>query len=352
MQKKTRKIVTAVIVCAAAAVLGGVIYVRTRVTQVSVSKQVVQALSDTSSLHSVDTIDFTGSTTQQGMRFGVALQAVDDNKVSTDPAAAYSERTVDITLMGSGTSQKNYIYVDGDTGTMYASTDGKQWYSQTASGTEYSIRSQTMEAFFEEVADGTQEAELVKGYDAGTAGTASGSSEYAASEEPAVTEEAAASYETAETAAPAENSFADDEVYTLTADVSGDLLKEMMTGMLTSIEGATSNRYDAVDWDKVTAQVRAYVDKDTKLPVRITVDCPQLGSRIMRSSTGGSGSTSLTCRTFSVRVDLDGYDETKVDIPSEIKNDAQVLIGGTDEEAAASATTGSAPSETAPEKEP
>lgn len=268
------------------------------------------------------------------------LRAVDDNRVSTNPSAASSERTVDLTLMGTGTTQKNYIYVDGTTGLMYASTDGDNWYSQSADGTVYSIRTQTMEDFFEAIADEEIEAQLDK--DNGTetsAAAVTGSSELASSEEPASDEESAASYNS-------------DDVYTLTAEVSGDLLKSMMTGMLTSIEGETSNSYADVDWDGLTAQVTAIVYKDSKLPARIVVDCPELGSRIMRASTGGSDTTSVTCRIFSVQVDLDGYGETKVTIPENIKKDAAALIGGTDEEASVAATTDTGSTEIAPSQEP
>lgn len=334
MRKKIRNIVVAVIICAAVAALGALIYVRSKVTPVSLSKQVAQSLSSMSSVHSVDTIRFSGNTGQQGVNFDVELTAVDDNRVSTNPSAVSSERTVDLTFMGTGTTQKNYIYVDGTSGLMYASTDGQNWYSQRADGTIYSIRTQTMEDFFEAVADEKTEAELDKDDGTETSAAAStGSSEYASSEEP-------------------DSSYKSDEVYTLTAGVSGDLLKSMMTGMLTSIEGETSNSYADVDWDGLTAQVTALVAKDSKLPVRIIVDCPELGSRIMRASTGGSGTTSVTCRTFSVQVDLDGYGETKVSIPENIKENASALIGGTDEEASIAATTESGSTEIAPKEEP
>lgn len=308
MRKKIKKILIVVLICAAAAAIAAAVYVNSKVTEVSLSKKVVKALSSASSLASTDTIDFAGRADQSGVSFDVALKAVDENQVSRQPSSVYSERTVDITLMDRSTTQKNYIYVDGDAGTMYASTDGSSWYSQAASGEAYSIRTQSMQALFEAVADETQSAVLDE--------------------------------ETAQ--------YGDEDVYVLTADVSGGLLKDVMTGMLTSIEGEDSNRYSSVDWDGVKASVKALIYKDSKLPAQITVDCPDLGSQIMSSSIGGADTTSLTCSKFTVQIDLNGYNETSVTIPADIKDNAAALIGGTD----VSASTETASTETAPEQEP
>lgn len=109
------------------------------------------------------------------------------------------------------------------------------------------------------------------------------------------------------------------EVYVLTTQISGDLMQDVMGMMSEDMD----DLYGDMDWSEFSADITVKIDKSTRLPVEMTMDCGEGMSNLMDSMTG-TDDTEVSIDTFSITYTFLGFDDVEeIKVPDDVKEAAE-----------------------------
>lgn len=196
------------------------------------------------------------------------------------PAAVHMESDMTIEAFGnSGTTHvTTYSREEGEAIATYSSMDGSAYERQEIPKDQFDSGTGAVKDLYQGIIDGTIEAELREG-----------------------TEE-----------------YNGAEVYVMDLVLKGDTL-EGFAGLAMAGLGENGFSLEEVDWSGCEVPVTLYVDKKTKLPARMTMDCRSLGDSIFESVAGELGGAIVNVKTFEVEIRFRDYNQVEsIAFPEEI----------------------------------
>ena len=126
------------------------------------------------------------------------------------------------------------------------------------------------------------------------------------------------------------------EDYVLTSKISGDMMNALMGSMSESMDDMSGE----LDWSKFNADITLKVDKDTKMPVEIFMDCSKGMSEFFESAASDSDEE-MQINNYTLTITFTGFNDVeKIVVPEEAKtaeetddteNGLEDFLGGEEE---------------------
>ena len=197
-----------------------------------------------------------------------------------DPSTVHMES--DMTIEAFGTSSTTHVTTysreEGESIATYTSTDGAAYEKTDTPKDQFDNGTGAIKNLYQGIMDGTIEAELREG-----------------------TEE-----------------YNGAEMYVMDMELTGDNLRSFAELSMAGLDDAGINM-DEVNWNECKVPVTIYVDKKTKLPARMTMDCKSLGAELFKSAAGDFGSGMIDVKTFDVELRFRDYNKVETIVfPEEI----------------------------------
>lgn len=259
-------------------------------TAVSLARDMAEKLSGLKSVTAGIEVDYDGTVSMSGVNADIGIEA--DLDLEAVPASGTSHVKGDAVLalpvVGTFTIPvESYQEIEDGKAVIYTSTDGSRWVRTTGSvqGAQENAgahsNSEIVLGLLQKIVSGEVKAEL----------------------------------------AEKTEKIGEQEVYRLDVTVSGDLMEEMLRAASASNEGGAALPKD-LDLTGADAKITLYVDKETKYPAVLKVDCTALGNVLMQSymkdmivdSTAKQFVITVTFREFNTLESLE--------IPEEVKSSA------------------------------
>ncbi len=261
----------------------------------SLMEDVQESLSDVTSLRTVETIDFNSilsiedESMDLGMKFNLDYQMISEPEVS---GYFVMDMTITSEALSETYSSETYIEQDGDKLISYFTEDGTNFEIEEEDLSDYDMSTLMDDSLYASIGKGDIEAAL--GEDT--------------------------------------ESVNGSEAYVLEMNLSGDQFRNVMENSFSELEDGEMLPED-MDWDSVTAPTVLYIDKETKLPVKLTMDCSALGSALIGSMIGEElvEQVNLEVSGFDLIAEYSDYNAlTPIAVPEAAKSGAVIEEEGDD----------------------
>ena len=260
-------------------------------TAVSLARDMAKNLSKTTSVKADIKVDYDGEVSMSGMGADVGIDADLELEAMTKTGVSHMKGTAGVTLPIVGTYKtpvESYQQIEDDAVVVYATTDGSEWTksrrSRDSQGEDSSSgnNSQAILGILQKIISGEVKAELAEDTEM----------------------------------------IGGKEVYRMDITVSGALLDEMIKAVAAA-QGKESELPGDLDLTGADADITLYIEKSTKLPVQMKIDCTALGNVVMQrlfKDVVFDGTT----KQFIITVDFKEYNTLEnLEVPEEVRSSAK-----------------------------
>ena len=238
-------------------------------TAEEILEQVRANTEDMDSLSAGMTMELSMNVAESGVSMTLDMDGDFDMEFTSDPMASHMKGTLSMSLMGISMEMESYTVVEDDKNVTYTNSAGE--WTRTES----------------EMTDENQTEAMVSLFDDAVSYTLSDETEEVDGE----------------------------EAYVLTAEVSGNLMQDLMGGMAESMDEVSGT----MDWSAFSADVTLKVNRETKMPAQVVMDCGDSLSALLESSSEDSASVGIDKYVITITFhEFDNVEE--IVVPEEAKS--------------------------------
>ncbi len=254
-------------------------------TAQSLAKDAGKNMSDIKSVRTVEKMDFDAAISMSGVSVDMAMDLDLDMKLINDPEVK-GQLTMNMSIAAAGQSEtmsmETYMEQDGDQLVTYSTEDGGATFTKSEDKlSDYDLNSMVDDTLYTAIEKGEIEATL---------------------------------REETET-------VNDTEAYVIETTLTGDQFKKVIESSFSELSDAEIIPADT-DWSSMSAPTVLYIAKDTKYPVKMTMECSSLGDAIINAMLGAQdlGDTTIEIKNFDITLELSDYNAVAdIEIPAAAK---------------------------------